>query len=114
MHEMSIAANIIQIAESQAAEAGARRVNRIEIEVGRLAGVEIPSLEFCFTTVRRSSSLTTASALVIHTVEGRGRCPKCREGFPVDFFVAVCPECGSGGVEILQGRELKVRCINID
>jgi hydrogenase nickel incorporation protein HypA/HybF len=114
MHEMSIAANIIQIAESQAIEAGAHVVNRIEIEVGRLAGVEIASLEFCFTTVRRSSKVTVDSTLVIHTVAGRGRCPECREEFSVDFFVAVCPECGAGGAEILQGRELKVRSINVD
>lgn len=114
MHEMSIAANIIRIAESQAVESQARTVNRIDIEVGRLAGVEISSLEFCFTTVRLSSGLAAGASLVVHVIEGRGRCPGCRAEFPIDFFVAVCPECGSGGVEILQGRELKVRSINVD
>ena len=114
MHEMSIAANILEIATRQATEAGARVINRIEIEVGRLAGVEITALEFCFETARKMTGATAASTLVIHPVAGRGRCPECRREFSVDFFVALCPKCGAGGVEILQGRELKVRCINVD
>ena len=114
MHEMSIAANILEIAARQAAEDGARVINRIEIEVGLLAGVEIHALEFCFETARKMYETAVGSALVIHPVEGRGRCPECRREFPVDFFAAVCPECGVAGVEILQGRELKVRCINVD
>ena len=114
MHEMSIAANILEIAELQAAEAGASVINRIEIDVGRLAGVEITALEFCFETARRTSGPAAGSTLLIHPVEGRGRCRECGRDFPVDFFVAVCPECGTAAVEILQGRELKVRCINVD
>ncbi len=114
MHEMSIAANILEIAEQQAAQAGAKAINRIEVEVGLLAGVEISSLEFCFETARKMSSLTRGSELIIHPVAGRGHCPDCRDDFPIEFFVALCPECGKTGVEILQGRELKVRSINID
>ncbi|MBU8870165.1 MAG: hydrogenase maturation nickel metallochaperone HypA [Gemmatimonadales bacterium] len=114
MHEMSIAANILEIAEQQAAQAQARIINRIEVEVGLLAGVEISALEFCFETARMMSDLTSSSALVIHPVAGRGRCPDCRLDFPVEFFVVLCPVCGQTNVKILQGRELKVRSINVD
>ena len=114
MHEMSIVANILEIAEQQAVEAGAHLINRIEIEVGELAGVEIHALEFCFETARSMSTLTRGAALVIHPVAGTGRCETCLREFPVDFFVALCPDCGQGGVTILQGRELKVRSINVD
>ena len=114
MHEMSIVANILEIAERQAAQDGAHVINRIEIEVGELAGVELHALEFCFETARMMSDLTRGSELVIHPIAGRGHCSNCDQDFPVDFFVALCPDCGQGNVKILQGRELKVRSINVD
>ena len=39
MHEMTIVANVLEIAHRQAAGAGAARINRVVLEVGRLAGV---------------------------------------------------------------------------
>ncbi len=113
MHEMSIVAGILDIAENQAREASASVINSIEIEVGQLAGVEISALEFCFDVARRDTLAATAT-LVIHQIPGRGRCPDCEREVAVDFFVAVCPACGESLVEITQGRELKVRSLNVD
>ncbi len=113
MHEMSIVAGILDIAENQAREASASVINSIEIEVGQLAGVEIGALEFCFDVARRDTLAATAT-LVIHEIPGRGHCPDCDRDVAVDFFMAVCPACGEGLVEIKQGRELKVRSLNVD
>ena len=112
MHEMAIAMNIIDIAATEARRADADRVNSVEIELGRLAGVETESLEFCFQAARASTPLADAR-LVIRDIPGRGRCPVCDAAHDVDFFVAICPVCG-GPLEITSGRELKVRSINID
>jgi hydrogenase nickel incorporation protein HypA/HybF len=113
MHEMSIVAGILDIAEEQARAAGAKVINAIEIEVGSLAGVEIPALEFCFDVARRGTAAADAK-LVIHEIPGRGHCPDCDGDVAVDYFMAVCPACGQSLVEILQGRELKVRSLNVD
>jgi hydrogenase nickel incorporation protein HypA/HybF len=113
MHEMSIVSGILDIAENEARSAGARVINSVEIEVGHLAGVEIPSLEFCFEVARRGT-LAEQADLVIHEIPGLGHCPDCDQDVAVDYFVAVCPACGLGLVEILQGKELRVRSINVD
>ena len=113
MHEMSIVAGILDIAEQEARAAGARVINTVEIEVGGLAGVEIPALEFCFEVARRDTLAATAE-LIVHEIPGRGFCPECERDVAVDFFMAVCPECGQSLLEILQGKELKVRAINVD
>lgn len=113
MHEMSIVSGILDIAEEQARAADAKVINTIEIEVGQLAGVEIPSLEFCF-EVARKGTLADAAQLVIHEIAGRGYCPDCAREVAVDFFMAVCPECREGLVEVRQGRELRVRSLNVD
>ena len=111
MHEMSIACSIVDIAEEQARAAGARRVNTVEIEVGALAGIEVESLRFCWDAARRG--LAAGAGLVVHGIPGRGFCPRCEAETDVDYHVALCPAC-EGGLRILQGRELRVRCLNVD
>ena len=113
MHEMSIVAGVLDIAEKEARAAGATVINTVEIEVGRLAGVEIDALEFCFEVARRDT-LAAGAELVIHDIPGVGHCPDCDKDVEVDFFMAVCPECEKAMVDIRQGRELRVRAINVD
>jgi len=113
MHEMSIVAGVLDIAENEARAAGARVINTVEIEVGLLSGVEVEALEFCF-SVARKGTLAAEADLVVHEIPGRGYCPECDKDVAVDFFMAVCPECEQALVEIRQGRELKVRAINVD
>ncbi|MBU0741336.1 hydrogenase maturation nickel metallochaperone HypA [bacterium] len=112
MHEMSLAMNIVAIAGEQAAAHGAGAVRAIHADVGVLAGVEARSLAFCFEAARAGTPMADAE-LVIHEIPGRGRCRDCGAEVPVAFFVAVCPECGAGGVEITSGRELRVRSLDI-
>jgi hydrogenase nickel incorporation protein HypA/HybF len=113
MHEMSIVAGILDIAENEARTAGAKVINTVEIEVGRLSGVEIDALEFCF-GVARQGTLAADAELVIHDIPGVGFCPDCDKDVEVEFFMAVCPECEQAMVDIRQGRELRVRAINVD
>ena len=78
MHEMSIVAGVLDIAENEARSAGARVINAVEIEVGALAGVEIDALTFCF-SVARQGTLAAEASLVIHEIPGRGHCPDCSQ-----------------------------------
>jgi hydrogenase nickel incorporation protein HypA/HybF len=111
VHEMSIACSIVDIAVEQARAAGAERINSVEIDVGALAGVELESLRFCWDAARDREA--AGAELVIHEIPGRGACPRCGIETEVEFHVALCPEC-EGGLSILQGRELRVRCLNVD
>ncbi len=114
MHEMSIAVNILDIAAAEARNAGAKTVNTIEIDVGELAGIEVESLLFCFETARRSVPETAHASLNIQRIAGLAHCDQCARDVPADFFVATCPHCGQSGLELVTGRELKVRSINVD
>ena len=113
MHEMSLISNILAIAEEQARSEGARFINRIEVEVGALAGVEIHSLEFCY-NIARSGTMAARGDLVIHEIPGRGWCPGCQQEVGLDFQVAVCKKCGQAITRVLSGRELRVLRINVD
>ena len=112
MHEMSIAMSILDIADEQARAAGARVINRIEMDVGGLAGIEVESLRFCFTAARRG--LAADAELVINEIPGRARCAECEAECMLEMPMALCPACGGLALEILQGRELRVRALNVD
>ncbi len=112
MHEMSIAMSILGIAAERARAADARVINAVEIEVGGLAGVELHSLRFCFEVARRD--IAPEAELIVHEIPGRGRCPGCGTEADMDFAWAVCAECGQAGLEVLRGRELRVRSLNVD
>jgi len=113
MHEMSIVAGILNIVEDQARAADAKVINTIELDVGRLAGIELDSLRFCFETAR-SGTLAEKAELAINDIPGQGRCPDCQQDVDVDYHMAVCPLCDKALLDIFQGRELRVKSINVD
>lgn len=113
MHEMSIVTGVLKIAEDQARAGGATIINSIELEIGELAGIELESIRFCYEVARKKTMARNAE-LKIHSLSGRGHCPNCEKDVPVDFQMAVCPECQQTVVEVFQGRELRVLSINVD
>jgi hydrogenase nickel incorporation protein HypA/HybF len=111
MHEMTIVAGVLEIAHRRAADAGAARINRVVLEVGRLAGVEADTLRFCFAAAREG--LSAGAELEIREVPGRGACPACGATRDVDELAAVCDGCGNV-LDISGGRELRVLALNVD
>ncbi len=111
MHEMTIVANILEIAHRQAAAADAVRINRVVLDVGKLAGVEVEALRFCFEAAR--SGLSAAAELDIRELSGHGRCPGCGLTASMNEPIALCEACGCV-MEISGGRELSVVSLNID
>lgn len=113
MHEMSIAVSLIDLAAEEARKAGAEVINRLEVEVGALAGVEVSALTFCFASASQSTPCQGAELEIINT-PGRGRCLACGKTSDVDSLLSVCPACGAMGLEILQGQQLRLRSLSID
>lgn len=111
MHEMTIVANVLEIAHRQAAAAHAVRINRVVLDVGTLAGVEVEALRFCFGAAR--SGLSAQAELVIREVPARGLCPGCGATAEVTEPAAVCEACGRV-MAISGGRELSVASLNVD
>ncbi len=113
MHEMSIAMNIISIACKEAEKDGASSISNIELDVGKLSGVMIDSLNFCYESVCKGT-LAEHSTLSINEVPARASCKKCNHTFEIDSFMALCPQCESYEIDILQGRELKLRAVSVN
>jgi hydrogenase nickel incorporation protein HypA/HybF len=112
MHELSIALSIVDIAEEEVRKAGAQQVDRIELDIGNLSGVEIDALEFIWNEAVRSSVLEKAERL-INKIPGKAKCMECSEEFEMKQLFDACPRCHQYFNDILQGKELKVKSLTV-
>lgn len=113
MHEMSIAINVINIACKEAQKDGAESISVIEMEVGSLSGVMIDSLTFCYEAACKDT-MAEDSALKIIPIPATAKCLKCKHEFEIESFMALCPECESYEIDILRGRELRLKAISVN
>ena len=113
MHELALAQGILEIAQRYvpAERAGAARV--VRVRVGKMVGVVVDSLVFCFEGIVRETPWERAR-LEVTVVPVVCACAACREEFSADEPVFACPECGSRGITRLSGDEFTVREIELD
>lgn len=110
MHELSIVMSIVDIADQQVRKAGARRVDRIDLTIGELAGVEFSALDFAWEAGVRDTVLAGAERH-IHRVPGRARCMDCHAEFEAGSLFQECPNCGEYLSDIIGGKELSVKSL---
>ena len=113
MHEMAIAAQIVEIAiASIPADLKNAQVERVNLKIGKLAAVVPDSLQFCFQIAVQDSPLRDAD-LNIEEIPLRVRCMDCNTEWTAHEPVFVCRKCNSGSIEMLSGRELDIISIEV-
>ena len=109
MHELSITRNIVAIV---AENARGRTVKKVHLDVGRISGIEIPAIEFCWGVVTEGTSVEGAE-LVVNAIDGRAHCSGCDEDIELDRLSAVCPCERHAPIQIIAGEELLVRSMEV-
>lgn len=113
MHELSIAARVVEEAGRIAAAAGGRPT-RVTLRIGPLAGVHEPSLRAAYGMLREGTPLADAE-LAVEAVPLRVWCGACRTEHDVAGPVRLaCPACGRPTGEIRAGRELDIESITLE
>ncbi|MCU0445607.1 MAG: hydrogenase maturation nickel metallochaperone HypA [Microscillaceae bacterium] len=110
MHELSIVLSIVEIAENELQKAQAHQIDKIELEIGTLAGVEMDALDFAWEAAVKNTVLAHAERK-IQRIEAQARCLDCGLVYPIQQAWAECPACGEFFNEILQGKELRVKSL---
>lgn len=113
MHEMAIAQGILDIALENAGRHDAAKITVIKLQVGEMTEVEPEALRFCFAALAAGTPAAEA-ILEIETTPLRARCRDCGHEFAVARFCFLCPACGSAGVEVISGRELRVEHLEVE
>jgi hydrogenase nickel incorporation protein HypA/HybF len=114
MHELSIAASIVEaVAESAAAYPGSR-VLKVRLRVGALASVVEDSLQFCWELASEGSPVAGA-LLVINKVPVIVHCDACGTDSEIDGVQSFrCPRCGELTGDLRQGLELEIESIELE
>lgn len=114
MHELSIAASIVEaVTESAAANPGAR-VKEVRLRVGVLASVIEDSLQFCWGLATEGSPLA-GSALAINMLPVVVYCDACDAEAQLQGVQSFrCPQCGHIATDLRQGRELEIESIELE
>lgn len=111
MHELSYVAALVDVLEASALERGLRRVTRVEVVVGELAGVVPEALEFAFAALAPARGpLLAGAALAIERRPALARCRACGGAFAVAAHGLRCPSCREADAHLFQGDEFRLSC----
>ena len=112
MHELSIALGIVKIAEAETAKVKAKEVTSIELEIGTLAGIEFESLDYVWPSAVKDTVLENA-VKKIKVISGKAKCADCDTVFKIEKIYDACPVCDSYLKGIIQGKELRVKALEV-
>lgn len=108
MHEMSLAASILNLVDDAAARDPFTRVERLILDCGALAGVEVRALRFALEAIASGTRLEGAE-IVIDEPPGQAFCMGCGQRVAIASRVDPCPACGSFKLQPTGGLALTVR-----
>jgi hydrogenase nickel incorporation protein HypA/HybF len=103
MHELGIAMRVVELAVESS---GGGRVERIIVEVGKLATVLPDALRFCFDAAAEGTPAEGARLEIVE-VPGRARCRACGGELALLQPFGRCA-CGGTDLEWLSGEELRI------
>lgn len=114
MHELSIAVDVVKSAENAIPlSLKGHRVTKITLDIGKMAGVTLHSLKFCFDIAAKGTALESAE-LVIHEIPVMAKCRSCLNGWVMSEPDFQCASCGSVDVSLETGRELVIRAMDVE
>lgn len=112
MHEFSLCEGIISQV-SRANQQNLSNIEQINLEIGKLAGVDLESLLFWFPVVAEKLNCKHIKLVVAEPI-GIANCKSCSNDFELINLYDQCPHCNTfGNYEILQGRELIVKSFSL-
>jgi hydrogenase nickel incorporation protein HypA/HybF len=110
---MSLAQSVLVEVERCLEPYGPRsRAQRVTLQVGALRAVVPEAMRFCFEVVTHGTRAQDA-VLDIEEVPLRTRCLHCGHEWQPEEVAFFCPRC-DGPVEVLTGKELLLRTVEID
>lgn len=113
MHELSIAAYLLEAVDAHARGLGAERVRAINLLVGERAGIMDDSLRFSFELLA-TETLAEGAQLNVRRTPMLFRCAACDDEYEPGIANFRCPVCGGIGQMVDGGNDLMIESIEIE
>lgn len=108
VHELALMGSVV---ERIVAQTEGSQILVVRLEIGRLAGVAIDALRFCFEVCARGTTVE-GSTLEIIEIGGRARCQTCGIERVITTLISPCA-CGSFDQQVLSGHELRLKEVEV-
>ena len=112
MHELSIAQALVEQVQSIATNEHSK-ITTITVSIGTLSGVDPEALDQAFTIAVDDTPLKD-SKLQIEKNPARVICHSCNKESSPDFPFFACQHCNSFDFEIISGRDLLLKSIELE
>lgn len=109
MHELSLTQAVVDAIVDRMGDA---EIECVRLEIGKLSGVVVDSIRFCFDLVAEGT-IVQGARLEIEEPPGHARCRDCSTEFDVDDPIVLCPACESANVDVLSGRDMRIRSVEV-
>ena len=113
MHELSVCLSILDQVRSIAAERNADRVQRIELRIGPLSGVEADLLRSAW-PMASAGTIAVDADLLIDEADIVVRCSTCDAETPAIADRLVCGECGDFRTTVISGDEMILQRVELE
>jgi hydrogenase nickel incorporation protein HypA/HybF len=108
VHELALMESLVEAVIEQL---GTRRIARVRVEIGRLAGVAIEAMRFSFDVCASGTPLEGAELEIVE-IAAIGRCRTCSAEQALLSFGAPCT-CGSFDRELVRGDEVRLAEVEV-
>jgi hydrogenase nickel incorporation protein HypA/HybF len=113
MHELSIAAYLLEAVTKHAQQIGARQVLTINLVIGERAGVVDDSLRFSFDMLA-PGTLAEGARINTRRTSMRFHCVGCDDDYTPAGETFRCPRCDTVGQVTDDGSDLLIESIEIE
>lgn len=113
MHEVGIAASILESVEAEARRRPGARFEAVGVRIGELSNVDKDALEFAFEALTRDTPLADLR-LEIEWLPRRQKCLGCKDEFEVRNLDLRCPVCGAEETSCIGGTELDIAYLELE
>ena len=112
MHELSIAEALIDQLRELLDREGASKITKISLEIGEMCGVQRDPFEFAF-PIASDGSPAEGAELEIREVDVQITCGACGLESHPEYPMILCGQCGSLNVEVTDGKEFKIKSVEV-
>lgn len=112
MHELSVCQALLAQVEQVARENNARRVDKVALRIGPLAGVEPRLLQDAF-PIASAGSVADGAELVIEELSLVVRCKNCGAETAAAPNRLICGVCGDWHTQLVSGDELLLASVEL-
>lgn len=113
MHELPVTQSILNISLEEAKKNNAKRINSINIKIGKLTGLVPESINYYFAIISKDTIANEAN-IVIEKLPLMIKCKDCLSEYEIDINNFLCKQCKSENIKIIGGKEFYVDSIEID